>query len=49
MRYYARKSDTVFWLENEVQKHNRCGITDGIGAECMLYLQDNLIWPYRRM
>ena len=46
MRFYALKSQVMVWLENGKQKHNRCGITDGIGAEYMLYLQDHLIWTY---
>ena len=33
----------MVWLENGVQKHNGCGITNVIGAECMLYLQDRLL------
>ena len=33
----------MFRLENGDQKHDRCEVTDEIGAEYMLYLQDNLI------
>ena len=41
------KSDVL--VEIWVQKHNKCGIMDGIGAECMLHLQDKLLWTYRRV
>ena len=39
------KSDGLEEFKN-IKYNNRCGITDGIGAEYMLYLQDKLLWPY---
>ena len=42
-------SKVIVWLENGVQKHNRCEITDDIGAEHMLYLQEELLWNHLRV
>jgi len=39
----------MVWWENGVQKHNRCGITDDVGAEHMVYLQEELLWTYGRV
>ena len=35
----------MFWWEIwVVQNYNRCGMTDGIGAEHMHYVQVQLLW-----
>ena len=39
----------MVWWENGVQKHIRYEITVDLGAEHMLYLQEELLWIYGRV
>jgi len=33
----------MFWWDKGGQNYTKCGIADGKGAECVQYLQDELV------